>query len=223
MNILFIGNSYTHCNQLPLMIQNLAAAAPDPVRISVEHVSPGGWNFKQHSENPDSLNAIAASGRDVVVLQNHSLGAVEDRERMLTYGALLAERIREAGAEPLLYMTWARQHIPDMIETIRDGYVTLGSNIGAKVAPVGLAWKAALEQDPSLNFYTEDQSHPTALGSYLAACVLFGVLLERSPENLSRSITLNGEPIIELENSKARFLQTIAAGTIDSFRQRRGD
>jgi len=219
MDLLFIGNSYTHCNRMPDMIRSLAISAPNPADIAVAHISPGGWNFRQHSENPESLDAIATPGRDIVVLQNHSLGAIEGLDEMLVYGTRLAGKIADAGAHPLLYQTWARQHTPQMIEPIRDGYVALAEKIGAQVAPVGLAWKMALERDPSLDFYTEDQSHPTATGTYLAACVFCGILLNRPSTGLAGRVIVEGETIVELDDHVSGFLQAIAHEAIDTYEQ----
>jgi hypothetical protein len=85
----------------------------------------------------------------------------------------LNERIQEVGAETVLYMTWARQHIPEMIDDLADAYISLAKKINAKVAPVGIAWKNALDANPELILHTEDKSHPTPIGSYLTACIFY--------------------------------------------------
>ena len=37
---------------------------------------------------------------------------------------------------------------------------------------------------PRARLYQEDRSHPTSLGTYVAACVFYGTLLDRSPEGI---------------------------------------
>jgi hypothetical protein len=44
------------------------------------------------------------------------------------------------------------------------------------VAPVGLAWKLARERIPGVSLYATDGSHPSRIGSYLAACVIYSTL-----------------------------------------------
>ena len=46
------------------------------------------------------------------------------------------------------------------------------------VAPVAIAWSAVARSRPEIALYAADGSHPTAAGSLLAACVLYGVLFQ---------------------------------------------
>ena len=46
--------------------------------------------------------------------------------------------------------------------------------------PVGLAWQRFLRQDDEPALHDKDQSHPTLVGSYLAACVFLAVLFQES-------------------------------------------
>jgi hypothetical protein len=71
------------------------------------------------------------------------------------------------------------------------------------VAPVGYAWSAAYAQDPNLDLWQADGSHPTELGTYLAACVFYAAIFGRSPEGSSY---VGGVP-----GDTARILQATAA------------
>ena len=128
---------------------------------------------------------------------------------------VLADKIRITGAEPLLYMTWGRQKgmtevgfndFNSMQEQLTLGYMGIANELHLKVAPVGVAWKTALEHNPTLNLWQEDGSHPNLAGTYLAACVFYAVLYQKSPEGLESP---NGLP-----KEKARVLQAISAETV---------
>ena len=142
---------------------------------------------------------------------------------MFQYARILHSEIEKQGAETVFYLTWARQHIPEMQEGsdpvespeyakmmfeisgdtkaadfnvwsqqqhvglqggLNDSYRSLADSLGAKLAPVGIAWKKALAADPPFVLHRSDKSHPTPTGTYLAACVFYATLLEKSPVGL---------------------------------------
>jgi len=55
----------------------------------------------------------------------------------------------------------------------------------ARLAPVGFAFKRAFDEYPDISLHRADGSHPTWSGSFLAACVIFGVLTGQNPEMTS--------------------------------------
>ncbi|MGE0529647.1 MAG: SGNH/GDSL hydrolase family protein, partial [Bdellovibrionales bacterium] len=170
--MLFIGNSYTFYNKLPRMVGELAKAAGERPLV-YEEETPGGWSFKKHWESGKAVEKIREKKWDVVILQNHSLGALQARKDMFFYGRKLKEAIDKQGAKTLLYMTWARQNKPETQKEIASAYVQLGKELGAEVAPVGLAWQKVLQTKDKIALHIQDKSHPTKAGSYLAACVIY--------------------------------------------------
>lgn len=85
-----------------------------------------------------------------------------------------------------------------------QGYAAVGSEIGADVVPVGVAWQVAHQQQPDLGLWSWDGTHPSTAGSYLDACMFYAALTGRSPV---------GNPYTAgLDPSQARFLQQTAAG-----------
>jgi hypothetical protein len=47
------------------------------------------------------------------------------------------------------------------------------------LAKVGEAFRTSLKEKPTLALHVDDRSHPTIAGTYLAACVFYGVLAGR--------------------------------------------
>ena len=64
LRILFIGNSYTYFNNLPEVVEQLAAARHRPVETKM--VAPGGWRPADHWEKGDARAALAGGQWDVV-------------------------------------------------------------------------------------------------------------------------------------------------------------
>jgi hypothetical protein len=137
---------------------------------------------------------LSSSKWDFVVLQEQSqLPAVEQLRRQQMYPAaqLLVRRIRDAGARPILFMTWAHRAgwpengLPDyrsMQLQVDAGYLAIARELAVRVAPVGYAWSAAYGNDPRLELWQSDGIHPSELGTYLAACVFYAAIFRQSPE-----------------------------------------
>ncbi|MEJ5311550.1 MAG: SGNH/GDSL hydrolase family protein [Anaerolineae bacterium] len=206
--ILFIGNSYTYCNELPTMLAQLAAAGGKDVEV--HQVTTGGVTLEWHVQNEATLAALTEPW-DIVVLQEHSIRPIQDTPKMAMAAAALQAIIASTGAQTVLFMTWARQHFPEMQAGLARVYNAVAQDIGARVAPVGLAWEAALAADPSLALYTEDKSHPTPLGSYLAACVFYATFFGESPVGLpAKLMTAGGEVLVAIPEAQARLVQSAA-------------
>jgi hypothetical protein len=195
LRVLFVGNSFTFKNSLPAMVRDLAAGDRGGTPIySVEYAAPG-WSLRQAADDDGLANLLRDVRWDVVVLQEKSwlLSTPEHQWRRDTYpyALRLREQIARNGARPLLFMTWGyvlgdRWNEPHdtyaaMQARLADGYSKLGTALGAEVAPAGLAWAEALRREPSLGLWVDDGRHPSLLGSYLAACVFYGLLSGRSP------------------------------------------
>src|SRR5437588_1377721 len=91
-----------------------------------------------------------------------------------------------------------------MQSALNAGYLFIAGEQHAEVAPVGAAWSevAGLESSPDLC----DGSHPTAKGTYLAACVFYAAIFRESPAGL----TYRGN----LSDAEASKLQELAAATV---------
>ena len=127
----------------------------------------------------------------------------------------LVQKIRQAGAQPVFFLTWAHRdgwpeyNLPDyesMQLQINQGYMTIANQLIAPVAPVGYAWLTAWLQDPQLDLWQADGSHPNEQGTYLAACVFHAVIFRQSPENNTYHA--------HLPAATARYLQSVAASTV---------
>lgn len=258
LKVLFVGNSYTGVNDLPSLVVGLAEAAGGRKTEAGRHVF-GGCTFERHVKETEAIEKIRHGKWNVVVLQEQSLRPVIDRVRMHEYARTLHTEIKKQGAETLLYLTWARQHIREMQEGadpasspeyakamfqisragktaqfdswcqqhktglergLNGAYLDIAQELGAGVAPVGIAWKKALETDPNLVLHRSDKSHPNPAGSYLAACVFYATLLEKNPVGLPGEIKKRGKLLVQLAPHEAKLLQEVAWETVKDEKQR---
>lgn len=185
VRVLFIGNSYTARNDLPQLVVRLAADATSPLVVETRMVVAGGASLRRHWNAPHARDAIASDRWDWVVLQEQSTLPVKNASRYHDNVRLFQPPIAAAGARMALYQTWARRDAPQAQDTIDAAVAAIARECEARPVRVGAAWREALRRDPSLPLYTNDGSHPTLLGSYLAACVFLTALLTRSPASFA--------------------------------------
>jgi len=186
LKVLFIGNSFTARNDLPGLIEQLAAARGQGLQHRL--ISAGGASLRTHWNAGEARKAIQEGQCDCVVLQEQSTLPVKNARRMHENVRLFDEAIKATGAKTVLYMTWARQDAPESQQAIADAYAGIGRELGATVAQVGLAWQRFVCRHDRPALHDKDQSHPTLAGSYLAACVFLAVLFRESPVGVDAEV-----------------------------------
>jgi hypothetical protein len=188
--ILFIGNSYTSRNQLPRLLADLAAEATHPTRVEFDLVFAGGASLKRHWNAGVVQERLARQSWNYVVLQEQSTLPVKNPARYHDNVRLFAPEIARRGAKMALYLTWSRQQAPDTQDRITAAVDQIAAEVDALVVPVGLAWRTVMATRSDVLLYTDDGSHPTVAGSYLAACVFLGTLFGEAPRGFSVSDAL---------------------------------
>ena len=211
-HILFVGNSFTQRNDLPLMLATLAASARPARDVETRRVIANGMPLKAHWTRGAAIEQIRRPPLDYVVLQEQSTLPLKNRARMHESVRTFDEAIRAAGAKTVLYMTWARLHEFERQDELADAFLSIGRDVNAIVVPAGLAWQSALREDPSLVLHDKDGSHPNPLGTYLAACVFYAKLFGKSPEGLSHDLP----GVAKEDETRIRSLQQVAWRTVNS-------
>lgn len=184
MRILWLGNSYTQRNDLPAIVADMASDRQPPVRVEHERVIANGASLRRHWNAGDAAIAIGRGHWDYVVLQEQSTLPIKNAIRYHENVRLFDKMIQRHDSKTVLYLTWARQNAPETQTALTDATMMIAEEIGALVAPVGLAWQQLLATQSELLLYDNDGSHPSAIGSYLAACVFYATLFERTPVGL---------------------------------------
>ncbi len=201
-SVLFIGNSYTAVNNLPEMIKLAATSAGDELIFDAN--IPGGTTFQQHSTNAQTLSKINSKAWDYVVLQEQSqLPSFPDSQvetSVYPFATALNNQIlaNNSCTETLFYMTWGRkngdaQNCPmwppictyvGMDDLLSQRYLQMATDNNAEVSPVGAVWRTIITQNPTLELYSDDESHPSLLGSYAAALCFYSAIFRKSADEV---------------------------------------
>ncbi len=222
--VLFIGNSYLYYND---SLHNHVEWIGDEIGphaagdYQYKSATIGGARLSHHP-----VGKLLKPGRldidepfELVILQGGSRETLtpEGRAEFRDTALRLNKKIRATGAEVALYMTHAHvepddRYQPDAIDTIAPAYVSVGNELGALVLPVGLAFERAYEQRPDIVLHqTYDGSHPSLLGTYLAACVVYQSIYDTSP------VGIDYDYFGAVDKDDAAFLQKVADETVREF------
>lgn len=194
MNVLFIGNSYTHSYDMPKVLQKMTSSKGLNVNIEMDALS--SHTFKMHSERKELFKHITQQKWDYVILQGFSRELshpIDYVERETTpYLTKIIEAIQENKRDSKLvyFQTWGYKNGVDFMEglnsfeamsqAIENGYNHISKLTDATIVRVGRVWKS-FKEDGQFDLYADDGQHPSGVGSYLIACVFLSKLFDVSP------------------------------------------
>lgn len=222
--LLFVGNSYLYYgDSLHNHVRRMALENDPEHKKAYKYKSAtiSGAYLAHHNIDsyltPGQLGIKTAF--DYVIIQGHSTASLSDKKRnnFRKYALEFAQKIKNSGAKPVLYMTTAyvsphKKASSDMMGQIQSLYDSVGAEAGALVVPVGLAFERAYKARPDLRLHKDyDGSHPDLIGTYLAAATVYATIYGVSPVG-------NSYDYFGKINSETRlFLQTIAEQTVQDY------
>ncbi|HEY8399648.1 MAG TPA: SGNH/GDSL hydrolase family protein [Cytophagaceae bacterium] len=205
--ILFIGNSYTYRNNMPLLFQEIAKSKGYSVDVTA--ITRGKYTFYLQAQRKIIKRVLKHHTYDVIVLQGSSMDLLWDSSRLKsrTFPAIeqLITTIRtyQPQSKLYLYMTWAygiqdsssgkMSYSNQMLEALDQGYRNLKKKFNVPVIPVGKVWANYLKKYPQVVLYTQDCAHPSFVGSYLVAGTMFQAIYGKP---------LKGAPTLTIRRSK---------------------
>lgn len=179
IRVLFIGNSLTYFNELPWMLEQLAASRGIELQAAFEGRS--GADLQQQWERGRAVARIREGRWDWVVLQDQSRASILKPDVLPEYGQRFDREIRKAGARTMLFLTWAHASRPAEQAAITRSHEHAASRFGATIAPVGMVWERLRGR---MQLFDGSEMHPNVAGTYLAACVFFTAIARQSPVGL---------------------------------------
>ena len=207
LNVLFIGNSLTTSNNLPAIVAEMAQAA-GARRFGYRVVAGGNMSLEDHWAAGTALAEIRGYDWDFVVMQQGPSSLPENQLHLRHWAARFAAEIRAAGATPALYMVWPAAANRSSFDAVVRSYTLAADTAGALLLPAGAAWLDAWDLDPALPLYSADAFHPSRMGSYLAALVIFAGVYDAGVAGIPARLAGSG---IDLDAEDAAVLRQAAA------------
>lgn len=223
LNVLFIGNSYTYVENLPHLVSIISDSTN--IKLITRKSTVGGAFLSEHWNSKRGLKSqeIIKNGHfNAVVIQGNSMETINQPDSTRKYANLLCDLIRKSGAKPYLYMTWAREKVPQFQDQITKVYTEIAKENDAVLVPVGEAWELARKLRPTIDLYNPDGSHPSNLGALLSATIFVGAITGEVPARIpewyqikdmdGETVELNG-----IDNFDAVFFQKVARQVLEEY------
>ena len=196
MKILFIGNSYTYYNDLPVIFQELARANGKDVTATA--VTKGARKLIAYKDSNDPItqkleNALVED-YDVCVIQEQSVLPITDPGLFAEGLTQVTEMVKCHADRIIFYATWGRKAGSNVLEKhgwttaqmtdlLTQSYGKAAADFGAELSPVGKNFLAVSQALPEVDLYDPDLSHPSYAGSCLSVLTHYWTVFKEFPEN----------------------------------------
>jgi hypothetical protein len=196
LRVLFIGNSHTYVNDLPVAFGKLVAAKHPERSLALTDVTQGGISLADHLKDGTAAKTIARASWDYVVLQEASAipgtAPAQFEDSVRHFDAL----VRAVHAKTVIYETWPHRGEPSAFFE----FDKVAHDVGAILVRAGDAWMRALAKDPVLALYQPDDHHAAPAGTYLAACAFYATLLGEPTQGLPTLDMVSPQVAAEIQN-----------------------
>ncbi len=217
LNILFLGNSLMYYNDMPQLFAQIATANGKKVSVkSVTKGSATISDFtdERTEVGAQAIPLLKNNSWDYVIIEpSRRISPYENtvKEVELASAKKIQELAKAAGGDVLLYSVWGnnngtvveykaqnptsiaevathlmtrKPHTAFMHEVNLEFAAALG---GVKVAPAGYAFENCIAKY-EYNLYHSDERHPSPIGSYLAAAVIYATVFGENVEKIPYAI-----------------------------------
>jgi hypothetical protein len=204
LRVLFLGNSLTATNDLPAAVARIASRAGR--RLEYRTVAPGGYSLEDHWNHDESRAALAGGRWDLVVMQQGPSALPESQANLREFALRWSAEARAHGARLALLTVWPESYRRSALTEVIASYRRAATSAKAELLPGGDAWRRAWHCEPGTRLYGRDGFHPSELGTYTAALVVYG--------RLFKAPLLGGRPPAGVRPPTARLVQWAAAAAL---------
>lgn len=212
-NILFVGNSMTYYNDMPVLFRDIANNKGKNVAVQMH--TPGGSGFVNHVTNPQVYNLFKSKEWHAVILQpgtGESAGATASVSTTVQRGQILIDSIRKYSpcAKIMLYeIPYGVPAATDYatyfaVQThIKDSITKMADLLHIPFVPAGESARMHYNTQQDLLLHnTYNDVHPNLNGSYLVASTMYAALFQ---EPVAGTTSFGG-----ISQATATYFHTIA-------------
>lgn len=211
-NVLFIGNSLTATNDLPGTVVQLAASVNDT--ILTEAVTRPNFAVIDHvNGGSDAVDVVRQGAWDFVVLQQGPTSQQIGRDTLILAAKLLDPDVRAGGGRTAQLMAWPAAPDRAVFDGVLQSCLDTARAVDGRCFPAGEAWRAAWVEDPALPLYGPDGFHPSPLGTYLAALVVYEGITGHDARSLPEQAVVQGQTL-PVSGGTIIMLQRVAHETV---------
>ncbi len=193
IRVLFVGNSLTYVNALPLTVAAIAGDNDDPIIVTMS-AGPNLALIDHLTGGSNATQMLRDSSWDFVVLQEGPTTTQVCRDSMILWTRRFEPLVARAGGTSITLMTWPAVSQGNVWSAAHGTALLAAASVHGVFAPAGDAWHNALAAHAGLPLYGSDGYHPSAMGSFLTALVIYQRITGRDPRTLAPHAFAAGAP-----------------------------
>lgn len=209
MKILFVGNSATYVNDMPLILKGLTDE--NGINAQIDSVTKGGgvlcdYLTEGNARYEKLTSLLGENSYDVLFLQEHGIHGIKNTDGFIEsagrYIPLVgAKRVilyvpcaRKDGSPELTRHGWTNA---EMVSLANAAYKRVSEIYSAEISSAATCFKKILEEIPDAPLYSEDLGHPAYVGSAVIALLHYKTLFGEAPQRTS-SLNIDAELLSRL-------------------------
>ena len=192
LEILMVGNSFTNYNCLTDLLETMIKA--EGINVKITKYAYGGQYLYNYCDveggtyHKGLMNLLSTHTYDIIFLQEQSNAPALSRPLFYSATREIYSYINPVKTKVIMYQTWSYRNgyagmdYYEMSQKLAAGYDAIAEELGLQVSRVGTAFYYMYQEHNEINLNKEsDGSHPSSMGTYLAALVHFANIYGRSP------------------------------------------
>lgn len=174
--ILFIGNSLTYTNNLPLLVSQVAL--DKDINLETEILAKANYALIDHWEEGVLQAKIRSKSYDFVIVQQGPSSQPEGRKLLFESIKKLHQICEENQSKLAVFMVWPSRQYYQTFDKVIKNYRDVAEKYNTLLCPVGEIWKAHFDKTNDFDYYGSDGFHPSQKGSEVAAQLIIDRLFE---------------------------------------------
>lgn len=207
-NLLFMGNSHTSSHNLPQLVAQLLQSGISGAKVETRLAS--GYHFlDERLQHQASTKLLSDGNWSHVILQAQKYSTTGRYFYPTDAAEEWIRRINAKNARAIMFPEWPRRGNKEEGQRIHQLHQSIAKAEPACVAPIGLAWEQALQDNPRLKLHSSDGNHAAFEGAFLTALVLYGTISAQDPADLGEisGIKLSRDTQAELRQAASATLR----------------
>ena len=176
INILFIGNSLTYTNNLPILVKEKAKLKGKIIDFKM--IAYPNYAIIDHWNDGEVQKLIASKKYDFVIIQQGPSSQNDGRKMLIEYGEKYSNLCTLNNAKLCYFMVWPSLSNYNTFDGVIKNYKDAALINNSILLPVGKVWKDYFDRTNDFQFYSTDGFHPSLEGSRIAAKVIAEYLFQ---------------------------------------------
>ena len=165
--ILFIGNSLTYTNNLPMLVEKEAKSKG--FLIKTKTIANPNYAIVDHWNNGEVQKEISSKKYDYVIVQQGPSSQSQGKKLLIEYGKKLSDLCKRNNTKLCFFMVWPSLQYYYTFDGVIKNYREAATITNSLLCPVGEVWKTHFDATNQFDYYDSDGFHPSEKGSLIAA------------------------------------------------------